>query len=760
MSLTEERLETLEHEPVVGDIDADALEGVEKEAPPETEEWETEPPLPPGRVGLVVGTTVVAAGAVVGTLFTGPPGKIHPILAGVAGIVVAAQASRRKSALVVNLTILFGIVGTGLLLVATSGLGNVIDLADVLKESSRARSVMRPPAEFLPGWRAIVGWMMATIGFTAGWVGIELRRPALGLLAPLPLIVMAAISVPASAKLGVGVAVLILFLVGLMLLSSLQSIVAGGEGSQAPGLGYELRRMARVVPLIGVIVIVIVVLARSGLLFPPPLYDPVRDAQRPKAVPLSEVEDRVLFEVRSRSTGPWRVGLLDVYDGQEWRLPPYAESQLERVPADGVVDRELGASTRADFLVKGLGGAVLPGLPAVVSIVATGPKLSYDPRTGAIRLAEGQIGEGLTYSVGGAQLPTEEKLRSVTFQLPKAAERFLDVPDPPPGIRSLLAEAPKETKWDTLEFLRKRLLETVTAAGPGTPVPVPPAKVEDMLFGSKEGSPFEIVAAQALLARWAGVPARIGYGYDGGEPIGENVLEVRPRHGASWLEVYFPTYKWFPLIGAPLKAKANLDSDNPTKQDPKVLPSDQVAVQVFIPLRIPERGFFYDQVRHIVTLLIPWLALAGLIWLVYPAVWKWLRRRRRRAWAFERGPVARLEVAYAEFRDLCTDIGIGSPSMTPLGFLDAFVDDAEHLELAWLVTRAVYGDMRDTVSLDDAIAGEELARSLRKRASQPQPLSIRLLAAVSRQSLIEPYAAEARPPTRRERKEAHDAVAA
>ena len=34
----------------------------------------------------------------------------------------------------------------------------------------------------------------------------------------------------------------------------------------------------------------------------------------------------------------------------------------------------------------------------------------------------------------------------------------------------------------------------------------------------KEGAtatPYEIVAAEALLARWAGVPARIGFGFDG-----------------------------------------------------------------------------------------------------------------------------------------------------------------------------------------------------------------------------------------------------
>ena len=41
-----------------------------------------------------------------------------------------------------------------------------------------------------------------------------------------------------------------------------------------------------------------------------------------------------------------------------------------------------------------------------------------------------------------------------------------------------------------------------------------------------------------MLARWAGIPARIGFGFDGVND--ENgVLTVRPGNAAQWLEVYF-----------------------------------------------------------------------------------------------------------------------------------------------------------------------------------------------------------------------------
>src|SRR5437588_12939015 len=94
-----------------------------------------------------------------------------------------------------------------------------------------------------------------------------------------------------------------------------------------------------------------------------------------------------------------------------------------------------------------------------------------------------------------------------------------------------------------------------------------------MLAGSKEGTPYEIVAAQALLARWAGIPSRIGYGFDGGE-VTDNKLEVRPKNGASFPEVYFSKYGWLPVIGTPTKAKPTVGSEpaNP-RQDALAVPA-------------------------------------------------------------------------------------------------------------------------------------------------------------------------------------------
>jgi hypothetical protein len=702
-------------------------------------------PLPALRTGLVVGCAVAAAGVMAGGLFAGWQGRIAPTFAGACGVAVAAQANRRRRPLSANATIALGIVLTTVVVLLPAGLDNLFRLGSILSEARQASRVLRPPAEFLAGWRVIVGFVMATIGFLAAWVALELRRPAIGLLLPLPALALGAISLPDDEKLAAGLVSAVLFIVGLALLSSLQNLIDGAES--APGIAFELRRTARAIPLLVAIVGVLLLLARSDFLFPDPRYDPTRDSVAPKATPLSQVEDRVLFTVASTSTGPWRIGILDVYDAErkEWRLPAFAESSLRPVPPSGVVEPGITAAISAEFTVADLGGAVLPGLPNTTGVIARGPRLSYDHRTGSIRVTRGQIRPGLRYGVAAAALPTEDDLRGVAPSEPtdEIVRRALDIPAPPPAVRALLDEAPTSNSWDRMDHLRRTLLTTVVSSGAGTPTPVGPEQVEDMLVGSKEANPFEIVAAQAMLARWAGVPARIGYGYDGGEEQAGGVREIRPKHGLAWLEVHFEGFGWLPVLGQPTKAKASLNPESQTKTDPSVTASDEISVQVFFPLRAPAPSPLYEYVRRLVVVTVPVALFLGLAYLLWPIPWKaWLASRRRAA-AAARGPRAEVAQAYAELRDYCTDLGLRGRTRSPLGFLGVLADDDEHVELAWLVTRTVWGDLRHEEP-SDVVVGDalELVRSLRRRLGEANPPAMRFIAKISRLSLRHPYAPE------------------
>lgn len=104
------------------------------------------------------------------------------------------------------------------------------------------------------------------------------------------------------------------------------------------------------------------------------------------------------------------------------------------------------------------------------------------------------------------------------------------------------------------------------------------------------------------------------------------------------------------------------------------------------------------------------------------------------------GPRARIALAYGEWRDLATDYGYGHHTDTPLQYLRWFGRDDEHFELAWLVTRAMWGDLRDHVDDVDAANAEELSRALRRRLAMAHTPLLRAIAALSRLSLRDPYA--------------------
>jgi hypothetical protein len=745
-------LEALEHEVLEHLTDEEGhVEADLEEAAARASVAEEDPERSPLRLAVAMAFPAIAAAVMAGGVFIGFEARVYAAVAAMLGVALAVGAARFRSPVAANLVIIGGLFGIGLLMVVPSGLGNVASVGRLASQASSSGDVLRPPVALTAGWQAILGWLLGIVGFAAAWVAIVIKKPSIGLLLPLPVAAIAGISVPDSDQVASGLVVLVLFAIGLGMLSGTQM---GAADEKLPA-GYEIRRALRALPLLAVVTGGLFLLAQTDFLFPKPAINPAEQPQKPKTVPLSQVEDRVLFSVESQLSGPWRVGSLDVYDGKDWRLPAFSESRLADVPRDGVVNKDLSPGVRATFTIAGLGGTVLPGLPNTVGVVAEGPKLAYDTRSGALRVAQGQVQAGLKYTVAAAALPNVEDLRNITEPNPAGLDRFTEIPAPPPAVADLLDKAPKSSKWDEFDFLRTYVLSNVTATGTGSPKSVPPERIQDMLAGAKEGTPYEIVAAQALLARWAGIPSRIGYGFDGGE-VTDNRLEVRPKNGASFPEVYFSKYGWLPVIGTPTKAKPTVGSDPATqRQDPNVLPSDDIQIGLFVPVLVPPKSPLPEQIRRVVLVAVPLVLLLFLLYVTWPGVRKaWVRARRRTA-ARTAGPRARIALAYAEWRDMGTDYGYRHDTDTPLMYLDRFVEDPEHTELAWLVTRGLWGDLQGSLTVELATMAEELSRALRRRLAQAHPAPVRAIGVVSRLSLRHPYAPELtqflRKPTRAER---------
>lgn len=176
--------------------------------------------------------------------------------------------------------------------------------------------------------------------------------------------------------------------------------------------------------------------------------------------------------------------------------------------------------------------------------------------------------------------------------------------------------------------------------------------------------------------------------------------------------------------------------------DPNIQASAELGIVVYLPAKDPGGLPLYVYARYYLARTVP-VVIAGLLLLtVYPVLLKQLRRRRRRRWAQEHGVPGRIALAYCDVRDTMIDLGLPGRHTTPLEMYELVEADEEHHELAWLVTRGLWGDLRTELTEDDATQAEQLAASVRGRLVKAQPETARLLASVARASLREPYSHE------------------
>jgi transglutaminase-like putative cysteine protease len=688
------------------------------------------------RAGMVIIAAALATCSsawMASRLFRGP----LPMLVALAGIGVGAgltflSARLGRSAIVQYAVLPVAAVVGAILATSAAGGGS---LPTLVVDAIRGGGLQEPPIPFDPGWRFLFVLLFAAVSGAGASLGVSMRRPKLAVGFPLPVALGAAVIQPKGSEL-VSSAVAIVFLVGALAVAYGADLASDG----VVGGGFETRRLLRGTALLTAVVVALVGLAQTDFLFPVPDKDEVIPPQRPPSPP--PTPDRELFTIKTDRPGPWRVGVLDVYQDNAFLLPSVDKKRVLPVPKDGRVAPAARETYKAELTLVDVKGQTLltPASTAVVS--GLGDDLSYDPRTQLVKLAKTSIRRDTKYTVE-AEVPADGKaMAAAPDPNPLIAKEFAAMPPAPPGVVEVLTKADAATtnRFDRLQFVRQALYSNVIAAGGGRPVDILPAKVDEMLKGG-EASPFEINAAEVMLARWAGVPARLGFGFYGGEAKGEGVVSFRPRHGAAWLEAYFEGLGWVPIIGTPPKAKASLSNEQ-KKQDPKVVPSEELALTVYVAVDRPSIRLLYELVRFYAIRVVPiFLALLALI-LGYPAIIKLLRSRKRRQWAAEHGLLQRIVVAYAEMRDRCYDLNAGDPRHSPIEFLADLSDDDEHQELAWLVTRAVWGDLHRDLQISDAEAAEEMAASVQKRLDREQTGLNRLLAWTSRVSLRDPWTDE------------------
>jgi hypothetical protein len=714
-----------------------ALEPAAEAPPPPEPEANADAPVASPLLAAAAAFLASAAAAwMMAGVFDGLLARFVGLGAAALGAGVFALGCRTGRPVLVQLAGLPAAVVAGAVLVAPDATGGTANLPRLVVEALRTGGLSSPPIPFDPGWRFLLVVLVSSLATAAASLAHARNAPRLAALIPAPVAAAAVLVQPPGRELlSVGVA--------LVLIIASLAVAFGADlaGQGTTGRSFEVRRFTRAGASLAVLLVALAAISQLGFLFPQTNDSQVVPPKRPEPPPASP--DRPLFTVKADLAVPWRLGVLDVYDDNAWLTPPYDPRRYQPVPPGGRVPsaRPLAdgeATINATFEILDVEGRNVPAM-ASPAVVKDGPgSLEVDPRTETLRVGA-RVRKGTRYTVAAPAPPPAKTLLRAAPPGP-GSQPFLKAPKPPAEVQQLLDQIPSGLPlYERLQFVRTRFYESVVAAGPGNPVDVPPRRVADMLAG-KEASPYEITAAEALLARWAGIPARIGYGYFGGEVHGDHI-EIRPRHGAMWLEVYFEGTGWTPLVGRPPRAKSSLKPD-PQQDDPTIRPTEELAALLYVPVQLSPLTQLYRLVQFWAVRIVPVVLLLGLALVLYPGAVKALRALRRRRWAARTGPRARIAVAYAEFRDAAVDLNLGHPTMTPLEFLDVTAEDEEHRQLAWLVTRALWGDLTRSLQAQDAERAEQWSQSMRRRLLSGHTPVPRLLGVASRASLVDPYDAE------------------
>lgn len=694
-----------------------------------------------------------AAGWVVGGTFRGVLPRVAGVVAAAIGCGIVAWSYRTRQPAFVQALVVPVAAAFGALLVIPDAGGGGANLPSLVLEALRNGGIAQPPIPFDPGWRFILVVVIAALSAGASALAIGLDRPKLGIVVPLPVVFGAVLIQPQKT---VVLSTVVALVLGVSAMAVAYGVELAREGATSGR--FEVRRLARGGGVAAVLVVALVALSQLGFLFPNTNKNQVIPPRRPETPPAER--DRVLFTVEADRALPWRLGVLDVYDGKGFMTPPFDPARLLPVKDDGLIPyagKDVAASTQpvpvkagpdqrvtATFKIADVPGHVVPTLPEPLHVTKRGFALVVDPRTQSFRLPDNRARPGTSYTVE-AVAPPDAAALSAAGPAPARLSEFQKVPPPPPEVAALLAQAPaapQASAFERLQFVRNAFYSKVVAAGAGNPKDVPPARVADMLAG-KPASPFEITAADVLLARWVGLPARFAYGYYGGDAVGNDgkTREIRPKDGATWLEAYFEGHGWVPILGTPPQAKSSLSQDR-KKHDPTVRPTDELAMVVYIPVRVRTARLLYVVARYWLWHLLPYAVALLLAVLFYPGLIKLLRRQRRRRWAQAYGVRERVAAAYAEVRDLANDLNVGTATDTPLEFLQSVAPDAELKELSWLVTRVIWGDLVRDLREDDAAAAEEMAQSVTRRMRRGSTALARMIAFGSRASLRDPYSRE------------------
>ena len=278
-------------------------------------------------------------------------------------------------------------------------------------------------------------------------------------------------------------------------------------------------------------------------------------------------QDRVLLRVGSDRAGVLRAVTYDQWDGHQWRRSSSLEAPDQRLGGSlvyvlGDFDAPRAGVGTQRVRIEASYAAVAVGTPRVFLYEVPGSGQS--DLDGTVRLLP-PLGKGATYTVrSGPVDASASELRATAAGAgypafgPPAEEGGdeASLPGDPyvtaPPVLSDRAQALADeltagalTDYDRVMALSDHLAATVTYDDKADGLPAGTDVVDDVLFGSRTATQQRLATTLALLARAAGLPARLATGFLPGErPFFGGDFTVRVRDAHTWVEVPFAGHGW------------------------------------------------------------------------------------------------------------------------------------------------------------------------------------------------------------------------
>ena len=268
---------------------------------------------------------------------------------------------------------------------------------------------------------------------------------------------------------------------------------------------------------------------------------------------LIQYADTPVFNVTSPVPSYWRLTALDTFNGVTWTSSGSYSTFGTRLPGVPTAARSV-RTVHATFTIQDLQSVWLPEQFNPVE-VSGARKVSFDPSSDSLLSATATtLGE--TYSVTSYQVLND--LSAAALRQAPAVSDPKETQLPPEVGGPITALAQEITAGQTTSYDKALAIQSYLRSSRFTYDLRPPTDgsgdqaLYNFLFVTREGYCQQFAGAFSVLARAAGLPTRLAYGFATGEPVVGGAYQVYDRDAHTWPEVYFgPHYGWVPFEPTP-----------------------------------------------------------------------------------------------------------------------------------------------------------------------------------------------------------------